>query len=174
MSFAEGRDVIRSIISRYEGARREAIRKLPQTKSVVFNVIADILYRVERSLEYLSELEKVTSVSEAGYKRSCGNLFLIKGSDHITALKLKPVQAITYNRSNGNISISNDRVKMIISGTSVKFVFRGRGIEFNYASFDEAVAKVEVIKAIAKYVIDLADRLQLCVEQCAKIHNIRL
>ncbi len=174
MSFAEGRDVIRSVINRYESVGKEAVRKLPQAKSVAFNVVADILYRIERTLEYLSELEKVIGASEAGFKRSCGNLFLIKAGDAVTALKLKPVQALTYNKRDGSISLSNDTVKIVISGTSVKFVFRGREIEFNYANLDDAVAKVDIIKAIARYIIDLADRLQLCIEQCAKLHNIRL
>ena len=174
MSFAEGRDVIRSVINRYESVGKEAVRKLPQAKSVAFNVVADILYRIERTLEYLSELEKVVGVGEASFKRSCGNIFLIKVDDTITALKLKPVQALTYNKGDSSISLSNDMVKMITSGTSVKFMFRGREIEFNYANLDDAVAKVDIIKAIARYIIDLADSLQLCIEQCAKLHNIRL
>ncbi|MCD6428649.1 MAG: hypothetical protein J7L12_03430 [Desulfurococcales archaeon] len=174
MSFADGRDAIRSIVGRYESVRREAVRKLPQAKSVVFNVVADILYRIKRTLEYLSELEKVIGAGEAGFKRSCGNLFLIKAGDAVTALKLKPLQALTYDKGDGSISISNDIVKMVVSSTSVKFVFRGREVEFNYTNLDDAVAKVDIVKAIARYVIDLADRLQLCIEQCAKLHNIRL
>jgi len=174
MSFAEGRDVIKSVINRYEGVRREAVRGLPQAKSVVFNIVADILQRIERTLEYLSELEKAMGASGIGFKRSCGNLLLIKAGDAVTALKLKPIQALTYSREGSSVSLSNDTVKVTVSGASVKFVFRGREIEFNYTNLDDAVAKVDIIKAIARYAIDLADRLQLCIEQCAKLHNIRL
>ena len=36
MSFSEGKEVVKNVISRYEGIRREAVKKLPQSKSVVF------------------------------------------------------------------------------------------------------------------------------------------
>ena len=174
MSFTEGKDLAKTLISRYEAIRREAVKKLPQAKSVVFNVVTDIMYRVERALEYLSELEKVAGISGDCSRRLCGNLLLVRAGNITTAMKLKPVQALTYDGNNKVIAISNDVVKMVVAGTSIKLVFRGRTVEFDYADLDDTSSKAELIKAIARYVVDLADRLQYCIEQCAKLRNIRL
>lgn len=174
MLFAEGRDLIEAVINRYEAIRKEAIKKLPQTRSVVFNTIADVIYRVGRVLEYLSELEKVVGISGDGVKKTCGNVLLIKLGNVATVMKLKPIKALTYDKVNSAVTLSDDTVRMTISRTTIKFVFRGRILEFNYTDLDEATSKAELIKAISRYVTDLANKLQICIEQCAKLHNIRL
>ncbi len=174
MSFSEGRDAVKNIISKYESIRKEAVKKLPQSKSVIFNVIADIMYRIEKSLEYLSELEKTIGISDEGSKKACGNLYLVKMGNTASVLKLKPVQALTYDRESNAVSLSDDLIKVTLVGALIKFVFRGKEFQFNYTNLDDAAAKADIIKAIARYAIDLADRLQLIIEQCAKLHNIRL
>ncbi|MCD6278362.1 MAG: hypothetical protein J7J11_01630 [Desulfurococcales archaeon] len=174
MSFSEGKDVVKNVISRYESIRREAVKKLPQSKSVVFNVIADIMYRVEKALEYLSELEKTVGVSVGQVKKVCGNLYLVRTESTASVLKLKPAQSLTYDGGSNSISLSNDSISVSIQGAVIKFVFRGREFQVNYGNLNDASTKADVVKAVARYVIDLADRLQLIIEQCAKQHNIRI
>ncbi len=167
-SFKDAKTTVSSVMSKLEEVRKKALKELPVVRSAAFNVISDIVGRIFKIIDTAEGIESRLEVKGKGLAKFCGNWVIIKDEKSITLMRLKPLRLITYNAESGIISIANSELRIDLSGNNLKIKFRGNELVSTDYSLESINSQVDMIKTLARYLMDLTSIINDVLGKCLK------
>ncbi|HDD26623.1 MAG TPA: hypothetical protein ENF75_06000 [Acidilobales archaeon] len=167
-SFEEALGIAKAVNDKLTTVRKEALQKLPVVRVAAFNVLSNVVGKTVKIVELVRELERRVEVGSKGVKRFCGNWIITKDENSVSILKLKPLRSVSYDRTSRRLSLSNDVTRLELGENSLKLVLRGREEIIEGISLDSINSKVDVIKSLGRYLIELIDTIYDAVNLCWK------
>ena len=171
MGFSDALNLVENVIKKYEDVRAEAVKEVKITKVAAFNIVSEILFRAERILAYLAELEKLAG--EGRVSRLCGNWVLAKDDGMTLATRVKPALAVSYSAKESKIVFADSVTSVIIKPSELTVKFRSFTITMPLTrnSIEE---NADILKSLGSKMLFVVDAILARVEMCGKAHGIRL
>jgi len=171
MGFSDALNLIENIIKKYEGVRAEAVKEVKITKVAAFNIVSEVLFRAERILAYLAELEKLAEGGKVS--RLCGNWVIAKGNGMTLASRVKPALAVSYSLKENKIVFADPVTSVIIKPSELTVKFRSftKTIPLTRDGIEE---NADILKSLGSKMLFVVDAILARIEMCGKAHGIRL
>lgn len=173
MGFSKALDVVRAIGRKYDNLRGEAVKSVHVSRVAAFNIIGELLYKVERTLAYLSEIEKVIEVKE-GVGKFCGSWNYVEANGITVANRVNPALSVRFDESNNTITLSDPDTILRIKGGGIEIKFRQYSAKLALTKAD-IEGNADIIKSLASKLMYLTDSILLRIEMCGRQqYSIRL
>ncbi len=172
MGYDEAFETLKAVVQKYDKVRETAAKEVSVSKIAAFHTIGEVLYRLEKVLNYLSEIEKRKEVSERG--KICNSWNYVINDSLQTISRLKPFISITYEKDDNKVTFSNKEISISIAPSQLKVVFRGKEYVIPL-TLEDVEKNANLIKALSSRLILFTDSLLTRIEQCAKlVYGIRI
>jgi len=172
MSFNKAAEMVRSVVQKHSKISDAATKKVGLSKIAAFHTINEVLYRFERALRYMAEIEKQENISETG--KICNSWNYVKGDSFRIVSRLKPFLSITYEEGGERIAFLSSHLGVSITPSQLGILFNGKEFRFPLV-LDEEERNAYLIKALSSKLMIFADSLMTRIEQCAKFtYGIRI
>ncbi len=171
MGFSDALNLVENVIKKYEDVRAEAVKEVRITKVAAFNIVSEILFRAERILAYLAELEKLTEGKRVS--RLCGNWVLASDNGVTLATRVKPALAVSYLMKEGKVVFADSMTSVIIKPSELTVKFRSftTTISLTRSGIEE---NADILKSLGSKMLFVVDAILARIEMCGKAHGIRL
>jgi len=172
VGYDEAYETLKAVVQKYDKVHEAAVKEVTVSRVAAFHTIGEVLYRLEKILNYISEIEKREEVGER--KKVCNSWYYMASSPLQTISRLKPFVSITYDKNNNRATFSNKEISLSINPTQLQVRFRGKEFVIPL-TLGDIEKNANLIKALSSRLTLFTDSLLTRIEQCAKLlYGIRI